>query len=75
MHAGIDFLEFKPSEIALAVAMSVSGVVQAADINKAILAFPYMEKVIQKALKKRHLCLLGCFVLNVCFLGCSCRRE
>ncbi|KAG6594898.1 Cyclin-D2-1, partial [Cucurbita argyrosperma subsp. sororia] len=41
---GIDFLEFKPSEIALAVAMSVSGVVQAADINKAILAFPYMEK-------------------------------
>ena len=52
MHAGIDFLEFKPSEIALAVAMSVSGVVQAADINKAILAFPYMEKVIQKAFKK-----------------------
>ncbi|XP_038883179.1 cyclin-D4-1-like [Benincasa hispida] len=41
---GIDFLEFKPSEIALAVAISISGEFQAPDMNKAILSFPYMEK-------------------------------
>lgn len=50
MHAGIDFLEFRPSEIALAVAISISGELQAPDMNKAILSFPYMEKVIQKEL-------------------------
>ncbi|XP_023544204.1 cyclin-D2-1-like [Cucurbita pepo subsp. pepo] len=41
---GIDFLEFRPSEIALAVAISTSGELQASDVNKAILSFPYMEK-------------------------------
>ncbi|CAK9320556.1 unnamed protein product [Citrullus colocynthis] len=41
---GIDFLEFRPSEIALAVAISISGELQAPDMNKAILSFPYMEK-------------------------------
>ncbi|KGN48716.1 cyclin-D4-1 [Cucumis sativus] len=41
---GIDFLEFKPSEIALAVAISISREFQTPDMNKAILSFPYMEK-------------------------------
>lgn len=36
MNAGIDFLEFKPSEIAAAVAISVAGEAQAVDPERAI---------------------------------------
>lgn len=36
MNAGIDFLEFKPSEIAAAVAISVAGEAQPVDPEKAI---------------------------------------
>lgn len=46
MNAGIDFLEFKPSEIAAAVAISVSGEdEQAQNIDKAISCFIHVEKV------------------------------
>ena len=79
MHAGIDFLEFKPSEIALAVAISISREFQTPDMNKAILSFPYMEKVIQKELRffpffpeKTHFLLI---VLNICFMVLFCRKE
>uniref|UniRef100_A0A5B6YUA8 Putative cyclin-D2-1 n=1 Tax=Davidia involucrata TaxID=16924 RepID=A0A5B6YUA8_DAVIN len=41
---GIDFLEFMPSEIAAAVAMSVSGEIQAVNIDKAISCFIHVEK-------------------------------
>ncbi|GAB4848770.1 hypothetical protein Ancab_003497 [Ancistrocladus abbreviatus] len=41
---GIDFLEFKPSEIAAAVAISVSGEIQTVNIEKAISSFMYLEK-------------------------------
>ncbi|KAJ7953532.1 Cyclin [Quillaja saponaria] len=46
---GIDFLEFKPSEIAAAVAISVSGKLQTAEIDKAMSCFIYVEK--EKVLK------------------------
>lgn len=46
MNAGIDFLEFRPSEIAAAVAISVSEEIQAIDIDKAISCFMHLEKVI-----------------------------
>ncbi|GKV23497.1 hypothetical protein SLEP1_g33212 [Rubroshorea leprosula] len=41
---GIDFLEFRPSEIAAGVAISVSGTMQAVDIDKAISSFVRVEK-------------------------------
>ncbi|KAL2907192.1 Cyclin-D4-1 [Bienertia sinuspersici] len=41
---GIDFLEFKPSEIAAAVAMSVTAEIQAVDIDKAISCFINLDK-------------------------------
>ncbi|KAE8704934.1 Cyclin-D4-1 [Hibiscus syriacus] len=41
---GIDFLEFRPSEIAAAVAISVSGDMQTVAIDKAISSFTYVEK-------------------------------
>lgn len=43
--AGIEFLEFKPSEIAAAVAMYVSGEIQAMDIDKALSCLIGVEKV------------------------------
>ncbi|GMI68703.1 hypothetical protein HRI_000539600 [Hibiscus trionum] len=41
---GIDFLEFRPSEIAAAVAISVSGDMQTVAIDKAISCFTFVEK-------------------------------
>ncbi|KAJ8451863.1 hypothetical protein Cgig2_007346 [Carnegiea gigantea] len=41
---GIDFLEFRPSEIAAAVAMFVSAELQAVDIDKAISCLSHLEK-------------------------------
>ncbi|KAK8482882.1 hypothetical protein V6N13_112157 [Hibiscus sabdariffa] len=41
---GIDFLEFRPSEIAAAVAISVSGDMQTVAIDKAISSFTFVEK-------------------------------
>lgn len=41
---GIDFLEFRPSEIAAAVAMFVAAEFQAVDIDKAISCFSHLEK-------------------------------
>ena len=38
LNAGIDFLEFRPSEIAAAVAISIAGETQTVDIEKAISA-------------------------------------
>lgn len=43
--AGIDFLEFKPSEIAAAVAISVLRELQDQEIDKAITDFYIVEKV------------------------------
>ncbi|XVE86846.1 hypothetical protein DITRI_Ditri18aG0068000 [Diplodiscus trichospermus] len=41
---GIDFLEFKPSEIAAAVAISVSGETKTLSIDKAISSFIFVQK-------------------------------
>ncbi|XP_074294494.1 cyclin-D4-1-like [Silene latifolia] len=41
---GIDYLEFKPSEIAAAVAICVSAEIQAVDIDKATARFIHLEK-------------------------------
>ncbi|XP_057530327.1 cyclin-D4-1-like [Amaranthus tricolor] len=41
---GIDFLEFRPSEIAAAVAMCVTAEIQAVDIDKASSCFSFLEK-------------------------------
>lgn len=41
---GIDFLEFKPSELAVAIAISVSAEIQAEDIDRAISYFTHLEK-------------------------------
>ncbi|KAK4411715.1 Cyclin-D4-1 [Sesamum angolense] len=41
---GIDFLEFRPSELAAAVAVYVSGEIQAMDIDKALSGFMEVEK-------------------------------
>ncbi|XP_022752041.1 cyclin-D4-2-like [Durio zibethinus] len=41
---GIDFLEFRPSEIAAAVAISVSGEIQTLAIDEAISSFIFVEK-------------------------------
>lgn len=43
--AGIDFLEFRSSEIAAAVAISVSKEMQANDIDKAMPCFIHVQKV------------------------------
>lgn len=45
LNAGIDFLEFRPSEIAAAVAISISGELQPEDIDGAISCFTHVEKV------------------------------
>lgn len=45
LNAGIDFLEFKPSEIAAAVAIHVSGKIQVVDIPKAVSCFIHLEEV------------------------------
>lgn len=45
LNAGIDFLEFRPSEIAAAVAISVSGEVKPVDINRAMSCFILVGKV------------------------------
>lgn len=45
LNAGIDFLEFRSSEIAASVAMSVSGEIQAKDIDKAM---PCFSKQVEK---------------------------
>lgn len=46
INAGIDFLEFRPSEIAAAVAISVAGENQTVDIEKAIsVIIHHVEKV------------------------------
>lgn len=36
LNAGIDFLEFRPSEVAAAVAISVAGEAKTVDIEKAL---------------------------------------
>ncbi len=54
LNAGIDFLEFKPSEIAAAVAISVSGELQAVDVVGAISCFTHVEKV-----KSKNYCNVG----------------
>lgn len=46
LNAGIDFLEFRPSEVAAAVAISVSGEIQALDIDTVMSSFILIEKVI-----------------------------
>ncbi|CAK9186419.1 unnamed protein product [Ilex paraguariensis] len=58
---GIDFLEFKPSEIAAAVAMSVSGEIQPTDIDKAMPCFIHVEKArVLKCLELiQHLTLIS----------------
>lgn len=43
--AGIDYLEFRPSEIAAAVAVSVLKELQAIEIDKAIIDLLVVEKV------------------------------
>jgi hypothetical protein len=45
LNAGIDFLEFRPSEIAASVAISVSRQMQAEVIDKAMSCFIHVEKV------------------------------
>ena len=46
MNAGIDFLEFKPSEIAAAVAISVAVETKTVDTEKAISVLTYhVQKV------------------------------
>ncbi|CAK9147097.1 unnamed protein product [Ilex paraguariensis] len=44
LNAGIDFLEFRPSEIAAAVAMCVSREIQVIDIDKALPCFIHVEE-------------------------------
>lgn len=50
LNAGIDFLEFKPSEIAAAVAISVAGETKTVvDADKAVSALSqYVQKVKEK---------------------------
>ena len=45
LNVGIDFLEFKPSEIGAAVAIYVSGEIQAVGIDKAMSCLVHVEKV------------------------------
>ena len=45
MNVGIDFLEFKSSEIAAAVAVFVTAEIQALDIDMASSCFIHLEKV------------------------------
>lgn len=46
LNAGIDFLEFRPSEIAAAVAISVAAETKTVDIEKAIsVLIQHVEKV------------------------------
>jgi len=46
IFVGINFLEFKPSEIAAAVAISVSRKLQAEEIDEALTCFVSVGKVI-----------------------------
>ncbi|KAK6154184.1 hypothetical protein DH2020_013823 [Rehmannia glutinosa] len=50
---GIDFLEFRPSEIAAAVAVYVSGEKRAMDIDKALSGFFIVEKNVTEELKAK----------------------
>ena len=54
LNAGIDFLEFRPSEIAASVAISISGEIKAVDIDRAISSFIHVEKVKQLVAHKRE---------------------
>lgn len=46
LNAGIDFLEFKPSEVAAAVAISLAGETKTVDTEKAISVLTqYVKKV------------------------------
>lgn len=49
LNAGIDFLEFSPSEISAAVAITVSADMQPQDIDKAMsmCCYIHVEKVIK----------------------------
>lgn len=59
MNAGIDLLEFRPSEIAAAVGLFVSGERQAVCIEKAMSCFIHVDKVSNSGthinLKKRSI--------------------
>jgi len=46
IYVGVNFLEFKPSEIAAAVAISVSRKFQAEEIDEALTSFVIVGKVI-----------------------------
>jgi len=45
IYIGVKFLEFKPSEIAAAVAISVSRKLQAEEIDEALRSFVIVRKV------------------------------
>lgn len=45
LNAGIDFLEFKPSEIAAAVAISACGEMQGLDIDNLMPCLKHVDKV------------------------------
>lgn len=58
---GIDFLEFRPSEISAAIAISVSGAMQAVEIDKSISKFLHVskEKVLKCVELMNDLCLFS----------------
>ena len=58
INVGIDFLEFKPSEIAVAIAISVLAEIQAVDVAKAVSYFTHLEKVMKTQVPKM-LALMG----------------
>ncbi|XP_054809874.1 cyclin-D4-1 [Prosopis cineraria] len=64
---GVDFLEFRPSEIAAAVAISVSRELQATEIDKAMTCFVIVQK--ERVLKCveliRDLCLVSVSAANL----------
>lgn len=71
--AGIEFLEFKPSEIAAAVAMCVSGEMQAMDIDKAFSCLIGVDKVgvgvgVGPPFNNSLAILQFMFLSNFCFL-------
>lgn len=56
MNAGIDFLEFKPSEIAAAVATFVASEKHTTDVDKAMSGFiSSVEKVFKKYINEKVL--------------------
>lgn len=62
-NAGVDFLEFKPSEIAAAVAISVSRELQPKDIDEALTCISMVAKVQWWNLRKEQI-LYQCFSLE-----------